>query len=151
MPCTTMLLASSMHPLSCWPLCCHGVASQVYAFSVENWQRDAAEVSFLMGLFETALQQQLPELQQHGVRLNFMGEVQRLPHGLQHQIAACEAATAHNTQMLLNVAVSYSAQQDMITAVQKLAQQVQHGQLTPEQVSSWTAWEWTKPSCLDFS
>jgi len=106
----------------------------VYAFSLENWQRDTEEVSFLMNLFQSALQQQLPELQTNGVKLQFMGQLHRLPPVLQQQIAACEAATAGNSDLLLTVAVSYSAQEDMAQAVQQLAQQVQAGQLAPHQV-----------------
>jgi undecaprenyl diphosphate synthase len=111
-----------------WPL-------QVYAFSLENWQRDASEVTFLMDLFQSALQQQLPELQANGVRLKFMGQLHRLPEALQQQCRSCEAATADNTGLLLTVAVSYSAQEDMAQAVQQLAQQVQAGTLEPQQVS----------------
>lgn len=108
---------------------------QVYAFSLENWQRDRSEVTFLMNLFQSALQQQLPELQRNGVRLHFMGQLELLPPGLQQQIAACSAATAGNSGLLLNVAVSYSAQHDMVGAVQRLAQRVQEGSLAPEQAS----------------
>jgi undecaprenyl diphosphate synthase len=108
---------------------------QVYAFSLENWQRDKSEVTFLMNLFQSALQQQLPELQRNGVCLQFMGQLELLPLALQQQIAECSAATAGNSELLLNVAVSYSAQHDMVQAVQRLAQQVQDGKLSPEQVS----------------
>jgi undecaprenyl diphosphate synthase len=109
---------------------------QVYAFSLENWQRDQSEVTFLMNLFRSALQQQLPELQRNGVCLQFMGQLQLLPPALQQQIAECSAATAGNSELLLNVAVSYSAQHDMVQAVQRLAQQVQDGTFSPEQVST---------------
>jgi undecaprenyl diphosphate synthase len=109
-------------------------ALTVYAFSVENWQRDAAEVAFLMDLFGSSLRQQLPELRQQGVRLRFIGQLERLPQQLQDQIAACTAATAGNSELLLTVAVSYSAQLDMAQAVQRLARLVQAGQLAPEQV-----------------
>ncbi|KAF6259305.1 Decaprenyl diphosphate synthase-like protein [Scenedesmus sp. NREL 46B-D3] len=108
-------------------------ALTVYAFSLDNWQRDKAEVTFLMDLFRSALRQQLPELQRNGVRLQFMGQVELLPPALQQQMADCTAATAGNSQLLLNVAVSYSAQHDMTAAVQRLAQRVQEGSLTPEQ------------------
>jgi undecaprenyl diphosphate synthase len=87
-----------------------------------------------MELFSSALQRHLPELQAKGVRLHFMGERRVLPPGLQQQAAACAAATADNTSLLLNVAISYGAQQDMVAAVQALAGLVQAGQLLPEQV-----------------
>jgi undecaprenyl diphosphate synthase len=110
---------------------------QVYAFSVENWERDAAEVSFLMDLFKSSLQQQLPELQSNGVRLQFMGQLHRLPPALQQQCRACEAATAGNCGLLLTVAVSYSAQEDMAQAVQQLMQAALAGQIQPQEVSTW--------------
>lgn len=113
-----------------------GIAAlTVYAFSVENWQRKAAEVSFLMDLFQSALQQQLPELQSHGVRLQFMGQLDRLPQALQQQCLACEVATSGNSGLLLTVAASYSAQEDVAQAVQKLAAQVQAGQLQPQEIT----------------
>lgn len=87
-----------------------------------------------MQLFSTALQQQLPELQSNRVRLQFIGQLHMLPPALQQQVAACEAATAGNTDLLLTVAVSYSSQMDMAQAVQQLARLVQEGQLQPEQV-----------------
>lgn len=80
---------------------------QVYAFSLDNWQREEREVSFLLRLFSSALAQQLPELQANGVRLTFMGELERLPAALQQQMAACELATAPNDGLLLSIAVSY--------------------------------------------
>lgn len=87
-----------------------------------------------MDLFKSALQEQLSELQANSVRLQFMGQLHRLPPSLQQQCRACEAATAGNSGLLLTVAVSYSAQEDMAQAVQQLAQQVQEGQLQPQQV-----------------
>lgn len=110
-------------------------ALTVYAFSTENWQRAADEVAFLMDLFHSALQQQLPELQANGVRLLFIGQLHRLPTSLQQQVAACEAATAANTGLLMTVAVSYSAQEDIAAAVQQLAHKVAAGQLNPAEVS----------------
>lgn len=67
-------------------------ALTVYAFSEENWLRDAAEVTFLMALFERALRDELPELVANGVRLRFIGSLQRLPAGLQQSIARCGAS-----------------------------------------------------------
>lgn len=126
----------------CCPLLAlgHSAPFQVYAFSVENWQRDAAEVSFLMDLFRSSLLQQLPELQSNGVRLQFMGQLHRLPPALQQQCRACEAATAGNSGLLLTVAVSYSAQEDMAQAMQQLAQAVQAGQIQPQEVRTGPDW-----------
>eukprot|EP00879_Flechtneria_rotunda_P026390 GHRR01028135.1.p1 GENE.GHRR01028135.1~~GHRR01028135.1.p1 ORF type:complete len:168 (+),score=69.28 GHRR01028135.1:241-744(+) len=89
-----------------------------------------------MDLLQNALRQQLPELQQSGVQLHFMGELHLLPQVLQEQMVACEAATAGNMQLVLNIAVSYSGQADITAALQALARQVVAGQLTPQQITS---------------
>lgn len=64
-------------------------ALTVYAFSEENWARGAAEVGFLMALFERALSEELPALQANRVRLRFIGDARKLPAGLRRSIARC--------------------------------------------------------------
>ena len=61
--------------------------AQVYAFSSENWGRPAAEVSFLLALFERVLGQELPALARQGVRMRFIGELALLPQSLRGAIA----------------------------------------------------------------
>jgi undecaprenyl diphosphate synthase len=64
-------------------------ALTVFAFSEENHARPAAEVAFLFALFERALADELPELCARGVRLRFIGALQRLPPALRTTIARC--------------------------------------------------------------
>ena len=61
----------------------------VFALSTENWQRDRHEVDFLLGLIERVIEQEVGELQNAGVRLNFIGSFESLPTSLQQQIARC--------------------------------------------------------------
>ncbi len=56
----------------------------VYAFSSENWSRDPSEVSFLFGLMERVLTQELEELAGRSARLRFVGDWSRLPQSLQN-------------------------------------------------------------------
>lgn len=60
---------------------------QVYAFSAENWGRDAAETNFLMQLMTRVIKRDTPELAAQGVRMRFIGELEGLPRQLQNQIA----------------------------------------------------------------
>ena len=75
----------------------------VFAFSSENWNRPADEVSGLMELLAMALAREVPELKKDGVRLYFVGDRAGLSPKVQAGLAQAEAATAHNTRLVLNV------------------------------------------------
>lgn len=108
-----------------------GIAAlSLFAFSRENWSRPAGEVSALMQLFLDALQREIDELHEKRVQIRFIGDLSQLSPVLQQ---ACEAAwqrTQHNSGLKLRVAVNYGGQWDIVRAAQKLAQQVQAGQLS---------------------
>ena len=90
----------------------------LFAFSTENWQRPADEVSTLMGLFVQYLEKEMKALAQAGVRLKVVGHVAGFAPELQQRIAAAEAATAHNTAITLCVAANYGGRWDVLQAVQ---------------------------------
>ena len=50
-------------------------ALTVFAFSSENWRRPPDEVSGLMGLMGKSLASEVPALQEAGVRLRFIGQL----------------------------------------------------------------------------
>ena len=82
-------------------------ALTLFAFSSENWGRPGEEVAALMGLFMEALDGELDELNQNGVRLVFIGDRQGFPPRLQTRMAAAEQRTAGNSRLRLQVAVGY--------------------------------------------
>ncbi|MDA0268642.1 MAG: isoprenyl transferase [Cyanobacteria bacterium] len=106
----------------------------VYAFSTENWQRPLEEVSFLMRLFERLLHQELAELHQEGVRLQFLGDLGALPAPLQLQMHRATTETAHNQAVTFNVAVNYGSRLEITRACRHLAEQVQRGLLAPDDI-----------------
>jgi undecaprenyl diphosphate synthase len=101
----------------------------LFAFSSENWQRPAEEVSSLMTLFLEALQREIDDLHRNNVRLNFVGERLRLKSRLQQKIAAAEARTAGNDGLTLTVAVAYGGRWDIVNAARELAAQVERGEI----------------------
>jgi undecaprenyl diphosphate synthase len=109
-------------------------ALTVYAFSTENWSRPMAEVEFLMVLFEKLLQKELAQMQQEGVRIRFLGDLNILPISLQQEINRAMVETANNQNVCLNVAINYGGRQEIIQACRQLAQQVQGGQLLPKNI-----------------
>lgn len=88
----------------------------LYAFSSDNWQRPAAEVSTLMELLDAHLREEAARCLEHGVRVRVIGRRDRLPEELREAIAGCEAATAAGTTLNLRIAVDYSARDAILRA-----------------------------------
>jgi len=98
-----------------------GVAAlTVFAFSSENWQRPADEVSGLMDILVSALSREVPQLKQDGVRLHFIGARTQLSERVQRGLQEAEAATAGNSVITLNVCFNYGGRWDIVDAVQSV-------------------------------
>jgi undecaprenyl diphosphate synthase len=93
----------------------------VFAFSSENWNRPVEEVSGLMDLMVVALGREVPKLCQDGVRLHFVGERGGLSEKIAAGLLQAEAATAHNTRLILNVCFNYGGRWDIARAAAQLA------------------------------
>jgi undecaprenyl diphosphate synthase len=93
----------------------------VFAFSSENWNRPVEEVSGLMDLMVIALGREVPKLCQDGVRLHFVGERGGLSEKIAAGLVQAEAATAHNTRLVLNVCFNYGGRWDIARAAAQLA------------------------------
>jgi len=88
----------------------------LYAFSSDNWQRPASEVSTLMQLFQEYLRKRTRECVKHGVRVSVIGRRDRLPPALQQAILAAEKATSPGRALHLRIAVDYSARDTILRA-----------------------------------
>ena len=107
----------------------------VYAFSEENWQRPKAEVDALMNILMTSLSKELPVLQENGIRLHAIGNLDALPSKARRQLDATRKATAGNERMVLTLALSYGSRQEILGAVQNLARRSANGELQPEAIT----------------
>ncbi len=108
----------------------------LFAFSSENWQRPAEEVSALMELFLTALRKETFKLDENEIRLRIIGDRSRFHPELQAAMAEAEAQTAHHQRFTLQIAANYGGQWDIVQAAQKLAGQVERGELRSEQITA---------------
>jgi undecaprenyl diphosphate synthase len=95
----------------------------VFAFSSENWNRPAEEVSGLMDLFAMALTREVPQLKADGVQLHFVGECAGLSTKVAAGIEQAELATASNSRLILNVCFNYGGRWDIVQAAAKLVAQ----------------------------
>src|SRR5260364_203536 len=93
----------------------------LFAFSSENWRRPKEEVAFLMCLFTNALEREIGQLHENGIRLRVIGDLTRFEPSLQRQIQRAEAKTAHNTRMTLTVAANYGGRWDILQAARRCA------------------------------
>ena len=106
----------------------------LYAFSTENWKRSEDEVSALMDLLRQYLKSDLQELQEHGVRIRFIGERQMLAPDIVENMTKLEEQTVANDKMTLCIALSYGSRQEIIHAAQRIALLAKRGDITIDDI-----------------
>ena len=87
----------------------------LYTFSTENWNRPADEVSALMGLVLSSLEDEI--FMKNNVRFRVIGDIKRLPEDVQKKLQETMEHTAQNTAMTMVVALSYSARWEIVEAM----------------------------------
>lgn len=108
----------------------------LFAFSSENWQRPAAEVSQIMGLFLTRLASELETMKEHNVRLKIIGDRTSFSAGLCQQVAATERETEDNRGLCLSLAINYGGRWDICRAAQQVAREVKAGLIGEDEITS---------------
>ncbi|MEE8486376.1 MAG: polyprenyl diphosphate synthase [Acidimicrobiia bacterium] len=112
----------------------------VYTFSTENWNRDEFEVSFLMQFNVDLLERRRDELDDLGVRVLFMGDVDddRVPQELRDRIRDAEELTASNTTMTMVFAFNYGGRAEIVEAVRRIAADLSLGASRVESIDEAT-------------
>lgn len=110
----------------------------LYAFSSENWQRPAQEVTGLMSILRRYLEAELPRMMKNDIRLMSIGDRQRLPESVREILVKTIEATAANSQLTLNLALSYGGRDELVRAVKKISQLCLEGRLDVEAISDHT-------------
>lgn len=105
----------------------------LYTFSTENWNRPEDEVSALMGLVLSSLEDEI--FMKNNVRFRVIGDVKRLPENVRAKLRETEEHTAANSAMTMVVALSYSARWEMTHALQNIVADVQAGRVHADDVN----------------
>jgi undecaprenyl diphosphate synthase len=92
----------------------------LYAFSVENWKRPAAEVSTLMLLLKRYLRSELNTLLKNDIRFHVVGRIEDLAPDIQRELRDAEAKTAGSSGMLFNIALNYGGRAEIVEATRKI-------------------------------
>lgn len=93
----------------------------LYAFSTENWQRPAEEVDAVMHILERYLKNDVNELIKNDVKMNAIGDLARLPKNLQAAIADVTKATEACKKIVITLALSYGAWDEITHACNEMA------------------------------
>ena len=107
----------------------------LYTFSTENWNRPKEEVDALMTLLVDTIAKETPTLMNNNVRLQTIGDIERLPEGMRQKFLSCIEQTSRNTGLTMVIALSYSARWEITEAVRKAVRQARTEGLRPEDVN----------------
>lgn len=110
----------------------------IYTFSLENFNRSAAEKTYLFNMIETEFKNSVPELIQEGISVRFLGDEAYYPASLQKAIKEIETKTADGNALQLNLLFCYGGQQEIVHAAKKVAQLVKDGALNVDEITEET-------------
>ena len=103
----------------------------VYAFSTENWKRSTEEVSTLMGILRTYLKDCVKKSMKNNVRCRVIGRKDELSQDIIDSINNLEEKTKNNTGLNFTIAINYGGRDEIVRAVQKIADKVKAGEIAP--------------------
>jgi undecaprenyl diphosphate synthase len=106
----------------------------LFAFSQENWQRPATEVTALMSLLEEYIEREKAELIANGVRVRVHGDLDRLSRAAREAVDGVMQATARNDRLTVQLFISYGARAELVRAARRLAEAAAEGRLDPADI-----------------
>ena len=107
-----------------------------YAFSTENWKRPVTEVSFIMELLSRYLTNESDEFNENNVQVRFIGSREGLPEIVKQKMDHAIEATKGNTGIILNLAINYGGQAEILHAVRSIAAEAAAGKLAVEDIDN---------------
>lgn len=107
----------------------------LYAFSTENWDRPAYEVTGLMELLVETIRKETETLNKNNIKLHVIGDMKMLPDYAKKELNESLEITARNTGLNLIMALSYSSRWELVQAVKQIAEDVKDGKINPELIT----------------
>jgi undecaprenyl diphosphate synthase len=106
----------------------------IFSFSAENWSRPESEIGELMGLLRRFVRNDLAELHKSNVRVRIIGERTGLDPDIGRLLTEAEELTKNNDGLTLVVAFNYGARQEIVRAVQRIADEIAKGRMTAAEI-----------------
>jgi len=110
----------------------------VYAFSTENWKRTTEEVSTLMKLFQSYLDDYSKRADSENIRVKIIGSRDGLSEKMKDSIEKCMERTQNNTGITFNIALNYGGRDELVRAVKSIAEQVKENQINIDEITEET-------------
>ena len=107
----------------------------LYAFSTENWDRPAYEVSGIMELLVDTIRKEVPTLNKNNIRLHVIGDMNMLPEAACVELNEALEETSTNNGLNLVMALSYSSRWELVNAVKQIALDVKAGELDADSIT----------------
>ncbi|WP_348822638.1 isoprenyl transferase [Flavobacterium aestuarii] len=98
----------------------------VYAFSTENWNRPKLEVDTLMKVLIKTLKKELKTMQEGNIKMNAIGNLEKLPKNAQLELFDVIDKTKENTKMTVTLALSYGSREELVNVVKKISDKVKN-------------------------
>ena len=112
-----------------------------YVFSTENWKRSQEEVSALMMILQNYLDDFGKRADLENIKINIIGNPNRLSEKMQKSINNCMERTKNNTGIVFNIALNYGGRDEILRAVRKIANEVKENNLNPDEITENTIQE----------
>jgi len=107
----------------------------LYAFSTENWNRSMEEVSDLMNLLGSSIDNNLDEIHEKGVRIRLLGRIEGLPLFTRKKLKKATEKTADNKKGTLVIALNYGGRAEIADAARSIAEDVKKGKINPRKIN----------------
>jgi len=107
----------------------------VYAFSTENWKRSQEEVSWLMQLLKSYLDDYSKRADTDNIKIRVLGDMTSFSQDLRKSIEDAIERTKNNTGVSFNIGFNYGGRDEIVKATQKIANQVKNGTLNVEDIT----------------
>ncbi len=106
----------------------------LYAFSTENWGRPKEEIDTLMKLLVEYLKKELNTLHMNNVRINILGNLDKLPALPREEVKNAIEKTKNNDKMNLNIALNYGGRNEIIDGIKSLISDVRVGDVILDEI-----------------
>ena len=107
----------------------------VYAFSTENWNRPKDEISGLMNLLVSSIEQEINDVHKNEIRISVIGDIGKLPKKVQNKVNKVIKLTEKNSKFNVVIALSYSGRWEIVEAVKKVATDVENNIISQEDIN----------------
>ena len=106
----------------------------LYAFSNENWNRPKKEVNSLMNLLASSVEKEIPNLKKNKIKLEIIGDTSKLPEKTKAKLLEGVSETSVNNKLVLSLAISYGARQELIRATKQISKKVKKNIISVENI-----------------